>query len=86
MTFDDFIDRLYEHGWNSPNDAQHENIRALWLEIEQAANNRIKFSATSERLKMIIAACEQARQEGWKHIPVKTVLVLATPNDGLGGW
>jgi len=33
MDFEDFIRKLYEAGWKSPNDAQHAKIADLWGEL-----------------------------------------------------
>jgi len=33
MTFNQFIEALYEAGWTAPNDAQHAHIRELWNDL-----------------------------------------------------
>lgn len=76
MTFDEFTDALYAAGWKSPNDAQHERIKSVWLDMETAADYRIKWAAADERLSMIRAACDNATKEGWQHLPVSAVHAL----------
>lgn len=34
MTLEEFIEKLYAAGWNSPMDAQHHHIGKLWEELK----------------------------------------------------
>lgn len=35
MDFDEFVNKLYEAGWDSPNDAQWTGAKKLWNELLQ---------------------------------------------------
>ena len=49
MDFDEFVNKLYEAGWDSPNDAQWTNIEKLWYEmIEEGLTVYIKKTETKQ--------------------------------------
>jgi len=53
MKFDAFVDALYRAGWNSPNDAQHTEIKKLWTDI---------FPSTADAENDIEDCCSEIRR------------------------
>lgn len=77
MTFDEFTDALYAAGWTSQNDAQHENIKTLWLQIAVDAGYHAKWCVADEKLLGILALCNAAKGEGWEHLSINAINAMA---------
>lgn len=76
MTFDEFTDELYRLGWRANCDAQHTEIRSLWLQIQADYGYRAKWAVLDEKVNAVRSAVDAAKAENWQHIPVSVVSAL----------
>lgn len=75
MKFDEFVQSLLDAGWRDTADAQHENIKAVWPLLEGPIS-REKSIRQDYQLEMLRKLCAKAKAEGWRHIPIDTVVAF----------
>ena len=78
----DFIQRLYDAGWTDARDAQHENIRAVYREIEAARAWRDVGIRLHENAMTLRKSVEVEKNKGWSHYPIKFLELYLLPVAG----
>lgn len=66
----EFIDALYDAGWNAPNDAQHHNIMNIYESYVQDSNIDYMQQEISRLKGAVEMAYRQGHADGWKELEV----------------